>query len=175
MGSERKDRVRPENLLQLEASTEMTSPQGDTTNANVSKNIEVDLTADTTSESPEVSLVAGVVRKSRQSEFRQAENREDNILLNLSKLFDRNFLAELTTEDTWMDRLRRVTEQKDRHSFELMRPYTNSLWHQMSVVDDCIVVDGRLIVPGQLRPAVLKRIHRSHPGQEAMINVSRYL
>ena len=82
---------------------------------------------------------------------------------------------ELTTEDTWMDRLRRVIERKDRHSFELMGPYTNSLWHQMSVVDDCIVVDGRLAVPEQLRPAVLKRIHRGHPGQEAMVDVSRYL
>ena len=96
-------------------------------------------------------------------------------MLNLSKLFDRNLLAELTTEDTWMDRLWRVIERKDRHSFELMGPYTNSLWHQMSVVDVCIVVDGRLAVPGQLRPAVLKRIHRGHPGQEAMLDVSRYL
>ena len=122
-----------------------------------------------------MSLVAGTVRKSRQNDFRQSENREDNNLLNLSKLFDRNLLAELTTEDTWMDRLRRVIERKDRHSFELMGPYTNSLWHQMSVVDDFIVVDGRLAVPGQLRPAVLKRIRRSHPGQEAMLDVSRYL
>ena len=57
----------------------------------------------------------------------------------------------------------------------MMGPYTNSLWHQMAVVDDCIVVDGRLAVPGQLRPAMLKRIHRGHPGQEAMLDVSRYL
>ena len=77
-------------------------------------------------------------------------------------------MAELTTEDTWIDRLRRVIERKDRHSFELMGPYTNSIWHQMAVVDDCIIVDGRLAVPGQLRPAVLERIHRGHPGQEAM-------
>ena len=27
----------------------------------------------------------------------------------------------------------------------------------------------------QLCPAVLKRIHRGHPGQEAMLDVSRYL
>ena len=92
---------------------------------------------------------------------------------NLSKFFDKYFVAELTTEDTWMDRLRRVIERKDRHSFELMG--VNSLWHQMSVVDDCIVVDRRLAVPGQLRPAVLKRIHCGHPGQEAMLEVFRYL
>ena len=160
-------------MLQLEASLEWESPHGNTTSTNVQNIIEVDLTADTTSESPEVSFVAKEVRKTRQNEFRQAEHRED--LLNLSKLLDRNLLAELTTENTWMDRLRRVIERKDRHSFELMGPYTNSLWNQMSVVDDCIVVDGRLTVPGQLRPAVLKRIHRGHPGQEAMLDVSRYL
>ena len=57
----------------------------------------------------------------------------------------------------------------------MMGPYTNSLWHQMSVVDDCIVVDGRLAIPGQLLPAVLKRIHRGYPGQESMFDVSRYL
>ena len=61
---------------------------GKSTSTNVSNIIEVNLTADTTSESPEVSLVASTVRKSRQNESRQAENREDNNLLNVSKLFD---------------------------------------------------------------------------------------
>ena len=74
-----------------------------------------------------------------------------------------------------MDRLRRVIEGNDRYSFELMGPYTNPLWHQLSVVDDCILVDNRLAVPEQLRLAVLKRIHRGHPGQEAMLDVSKYL
>ena len=74
-----------------------------------------------------------------------------------------------------MDRLRRVIERNDRHSFELLGPYSNPLWNQLSVVDDCILVDNRLAVPGQLRQAVLKRIHRGHPGQEAMIDVSKYL
>ena len=122
-----------------------------------------------------MSLVAGRERKSRQQEFRQAENRGEKNLLNLSKLFDRNLLAELTTEDTWMDRLRSVIERKDRHIFKLMGPFPKSLWHQMTVVDDCIVVDGRLARPGQLRPAVLKRIHRGHRVQEAILHVSRYL
>ena len=45
----------------------------------------------------------------------------------------------------------------------------------MSAVDDCIIVDGRLVVPGLLRFAVLKRIHRGQPGQEAMLEVSKYL
>ena len=177
VGSERKDRVIPARLLELEASTSTLSPQEDISGGIAQKIIDVDLTADSSISSPEVSLVGGQksVRKSRKEEFRLAEQIEDNTLNNLSNLFDRTLLAELTTEDTWMDRLRRVIDRKDRHSFELMGPYTNSLWHQMAVVDDCIVVDGRLAVPGQLRPAVLKRIHRGHPGQEAMLDVSKYL
>ena len=175
VGSERTDNIRPENMLQLEASSEWGSPQGNSPSTNVQNIVEVDLTADSTSESPEVSLVAKKERKSVQSEFRQAENWEDNNLLNLSNFFDKNLLAELTAEGTWMDRLRRVVERKDRHSFELMGPHTNPLWHQMAVVDYCIVVDGRLAVPGQLRPAVFKRVHRGHPGQEAMLDVSQYL
>ena len=177
VGSERKDRVIPESLLELEESTSMLSPQEDSPGGINRKIIEVALMAYSSTSSPEVSLVGGQksVRKSTKEEFRLAEQVEDNNLNNLSKLFDRNLMAELTTEDTWMDRLRRVMERKDRHSVELMGPYTNSLWHQMAVVDVCIVVDGRLAVPGQLRPAVLKRIHRGHPGQEAMLNVSEYL
>ena len=67
-----------------------------------------------------------------------------------------------------MDRLCRVFERNDRHSFEPMG-------NQLSVVDDCILVDNRLVVPCQLRPAVLKKIRQGHPVQEAMLNVSHYL
>ena len=74
-----------------------------------------------------------------------------------------------------MDRLRRVVERNDRQGFELMGPYTNPLWHQMSVVDDCLLVDNRLAVPDKLRQAVLRRLHQGHPGQEAMLEVSSYL
>ena len=36
-------------------------------------------------------------------------------------------------------------------------------------------MNNRLAVPFQLRQAVLKRIHRGHPGQEPMLGVSQYL
>ena len=74
-----------------------------------------------------------------------------------------------------MDCPRRVVERNDRQGFELMGPYTNPLWHQMSVVDDCLLVDNQLAVPDKLRQAVLRRLHQGHPGQEAMLEVSNYL
>ena len=100
---------------------------------------------------------------------------EENGPLSLTNFFDKSLLAELVTEDTWMDRLRRVVERNDRQGFELMWPYTNPLQHQMSVVDDCLLVDNRLAVPDKLTQAVLRRLHQCHPGQEAMLEVSSYL
>ena len=74
-----------------------------------------------------------------------------------------------------MDRLRRMVERNDMQGFEFMGSYTNPLWHQMSVVDDRLLVDNRLAVPDKLQHAVLRRIHQGHPGQEAMLDVSNYL
>ena len=97
-------------------------------------------------------------------------------LCNLWNLIDKSLLTELITEDRRTDRLRRVIERIDRHSFELMGPYTNPLWHQLSVVvDDCILVGKRLAVSGQLQTAVLKQIHPGHPWKEAMLDFSNYL
>ena len=74
-----------------------------------------------------------------------------------------------------MDRPRRVIERGDKQGFKLMGPYTNPLWSQMAVQDDCILVNNRKAVPLQLRQARLKRTHRGHPGQEAMLGVSQNL
>ena len=112
--------------------------------------------------------------RSREEQKLQRQPKEDT-LDNLSKLFDKNILAELTSEDTWMNRLRRIIEQGDKQGFELMGPYTNPLWSQIVVQDECILVDNRLAVPVQLRQAFLKRLLQGHPGQEAILWVSRYL
>ena len=98
-------------------------------------------------------------------EHQKNEQLREVRILGLLKLFDKNLLAELISEDVWLDRLRRVIERNDRAGFDLMDPFTNPLWNQLSVIDDCILVDNRLAVPGQFRPAVSKRIHRGHPGK----------
>ena len=56
-----------------------------------------------------------------------------------------------------------------------MGPYTNPLWYQISVVDDCLLVDNRSAVPDKLRQAVLRRLHQGAPGQEAMLEASNCL
>ena len=74
-----------------------------------------------------------------------------------------------------MDRLRRMIEIRGKQRFELMEHYMNPLWNQMTMQVDCKLVDNRLAEPVQLHPAVLKRIHRGNPVQQARIGVSRYL
>ena len=78
---------------------------------------------------------------------------------NLAKLFSKSLLAELFSEDTWLDRMRRAIETKVKPGWELTGPYTDPLWSSMSVVDDCILVDNRLAMPDKLGKAVLKQLH----------------
>ena len=181
MGAEKSDN--PKSLLELEARTVLDdiNRRDQTLETNTQREnppiIEVDLTAESPSESPEVSIIKRekTGHNSRRIISHQKETSTEISRDNLTKLFDRSLLAELISEDAWVDRLRRMIERNDRHSFELMGPYASPLWHQLSVVDDCILVDNRLAVPEQLRLAVLKRIYRGHPGQEAMLDVSKYL
>ena len=135
--------------------------------------IEMDLT--TTEEAESEEEVCSIEPPKGLGKTKLQKQQQVETLDNLAKLFDKSLLAELTTEDTWMDRLRRVIERGDKQGFELMGPYTNPLWSQMAVQDDCILVNNRLAVPVQLRQAVLKRIHRGHPGQEAMLGAAQYL
>ena len=128
--------------------------------------IEVDLT--TTEDIESEQQVCAIEPPKPSGKPKLQKQQQEEALDNLSKLFDKSLLAELTTEDTWMDRLRRVIKRGDKQGFELMGPYTNPLWSQMATQDDGILVNNRLAVPVQLRQAVLKRIHRGHPGQEAM-------
>ena len=138
--------------------------------------IEVDLTNTEDMESDkEVCAIEPHKRSNKQKEQKLQKQQTEESLDNLSKLFDKSILAELTSEDTWMDRLRRVIERGVKQGFELMGPNKNLLWSQMAVQDDCILVNNRLVVPLQLRQAVLKRVHRGHPGQEAMLGVSHYM
>ena len=48
-------------------------------------------------------------------------------------------------------------------------------WPKAAVVKNCVIIDNKLAIPEALRQAVLARLHRSHPGQEAMMSASEYI
>ena len=90
---------------------------------------DVDLT--TTDEIDDDQEVCGTKPPKRQAHIPKEEKKlqrqqtEDTLDI-LSKLFEKCLLAELTSEDTWMER-------GDKQGFELMGPYNNPLLSQMAV------------------------------------------
>ena len=48
-------------------------------------------------------------------------------------------------------------------------------WPKAAVINNCVIVDNKLAIPETLRQAVFARLHRSHPGQEAMMSASEYI
>ena len=48
-------------------------------------------------------------------------------------------------------------------------------WSKAAVVNNCVIIDNKLAIPEALRQAVLARLHRSHPGQKAMMSASEYI
>ena len=73
--------------------------------------IEVDLTTVEDIESDQE--VCAIEPPKTSSKHKLQKQLKEEALDNLSKLFDKSPLAELTTEDTWMDRLRRVIQRGD--------------------------------------------------------------
>ena len=96
-------------------------------------------------------------------------------IVGLPGLFDADLLAEFTAEDRFLGPMKRAIVNKDVTSFNKLRTYMAQFWSTAAVVNNCVVIDNKLAIPESLRQAVLTRLHRSHPGQEAMMTASEYL
>ena len=107
--------------------------------------------------------------------FRLLEQLGEESISDLSRMFGKSLLVELSSEDAWMETLRIVVERGDNQGFELMGPYTNPLWNQLAVIVNFMLVDKRLAVSMQLHPAVMKRTLKGNPDQEVLLGVSQYL
>ena len=95
--------------------------------------------------------------------------------MGLPGLFDADLLAELTEEDQFLGPMKRDINSKDVSSFNKLGAYMAQFWPKAAVVNNCVIIDNKLAIPEVLRPAVLARLHRSHPGQEAMMSASEYI
>ena len=76
-------------------------------------------------------------------------------------------LAIRTTEKIYSGQIQRGIHS----SRELYR----SFWEDAAVTNDCVIIDNRVAIPLYLKKAVLNRLHRTHPGQEAMIDAAVYI
>ena len=84
-------------------------------------------------------------------------------------------MAELTDEDEFLGPAKRAVLDNDVQSFSKQRVCISQFWPIASVVDNCILIDNKLAIPFKLRSAILTRLRRSHPGQQAMIEAAEYI
>ena len=84
-------------------------------------------------------------------------------------------MAELTDEDEFLGPAKRAVLDNDVQSFSKQRVCISQFWPIASVVDNCILIDNKLAILFKLRSAILTRLLRSHPGQQAMIEAAEYI
>ena len=70
--------------------------------------------------------------------------------------------------------MKRAINNKDMTSVNKLGSYMIQFWTEAATVNECVIVDNKLAIPGPLRKAVLARLHRSHLGREAMMSASEY-
>ena len=93
----------------------------------------------------------------------------------LPGLFDADLLAELTEEDRFLGPMKLAIVNKVVFTFNKLGSYMAQFWPKAAVVNYCVIIDNNMAITEPLRQAVLARLHRSHPRQEAMMSASEYI
>ena len=92
------------------------------------------------------------------------------------KKFGENFINEATRSDPQWKILFIIVEIKDWESIKYLKRYWYSLRRDLSTKPTgCILYEGKLFIPSQLRRSVLNSIHKNHPGQTAMMHTANII
>ena len=118
-----------------------------------------------------VNMIAGKVGKKKEQEA-PVNTHKKSFTTSLHNILDADLLGELTIEDS---QLSQHILAKDREGFSRLGSYMANFWDDASVINDCMIIDKRVAIPTCLRKAVMARLHRTHPGQEAMVDAAQYL
>ena len=103
------------------------------------------------------------------------ENSSD-YLLNLHKVFGESFTAEAIKNDTIRNKIRRLIELQDWNAIKKFSKYWYSLRKNLSVnPNGCILNDGKMYIPTQLRKTVIDSVHKTNPGQADMIYLAQLI
>ena len=121
-----------------------------------------------------VNMKASKVGKKRTQEAPVTSDRK-SFTTGLHNIHDVDLLGELTTEDSQLGQLRKHILAKDREGFLRLGSYMANFWDDASVINECIIIDNRAAIQKCPRKAVMARLHRTHPGQEAMVDAAKYL
>ena len=124
-----------------------------------------------------------------QPEATQLEASHHETTKGIAATVDQTTIAE-TEEDTplFRKRLQRVlgATKKDRNLRPLMafvkkgdwdaiksayRQYWFNVHNSLDMLDECLLIDERIIIPTQLRQTILDILHLTHPGSAAMVDL----
>ena len=97
-------------------------------------------------------------------------------LKNLDNVFGENFITEATKTDAKSKNLFQIIEQKNWDNLK----YFSRQWHSLkrdlgTTTSGCILCEGKLCIPTQLRKLIMKSIHRIHPGQPGMMHLTNLI
>ena len=96
-----------------------------------------------------------------------------NYLKNLYKVFGEDFIAEATKADPQSQRLYQIIGDKDWTTLKYFSRYWRSLKRHLGTTQSgCILYDGKLFIPSELRKLIMNSIHRKHPGQTGMMHLA---
>ena len=103
------------------------------------------------------------------------ENSPD-YLKQLYRAFGENFIAEATRNDQQSRNLFQIIEEKNWDALKHFSRYWHSLKRDLSTtLTGCILYDGNLYIPTQLRKLVMNSIHRNHQGQSGMMHLANLI
>ena len=95
---------------------------------------------------------------------------------NLRKVMDVNFVAAATKRDRNLSPLlTMVKQQKWDNVKDCYGPYFYNVRHRLSVRDNIILYDDRVVMPKQLRPTLMDALHLTHPGQGGMLEAAKHV
>ena len=103
------------------------------------------------------------------------ENSPD-YLKQLYRVFGENFIAEATRSDPQSKNLFQIIDEKNWDTLKFFSRYWHSLKSDLSTTPTgCILYNGKLFIPTQLRKFFMNSIHRNHPGQSGMMHLANLI
>ena len=102
---------------------------------------------------------------------------ENNIpLSNLHKVMSENFISEAIKLDNQSNRIRKMIQNQDWLALKHYSRYWHTLKKDLSVNENgCILYDGKLYIPPNLRDIALHSIHKTHTGQAGMMYMAQLI
>ena len=115
--------------------------------------------------------------KQQYSPFAETNYEEaPDYLKSLHKVLGEEFIAEATRADPQSRSLQQRIQDKDWTTLKHFSRYWHSLKRDLGITPTgCIIYDGKLFIPTQLRKPIMNAIHRKHPGQSGMMHLANLI